>query len=282
MQRSTHKATWDRIWDKSDIESIRIGFEKEKVSQRWNTARTLVLKKHSTLKGLNVIEVGGGSGKYAALFGMHGANTTVMDLSDSAIDTARRFHESLNLKTKFLKANALKLDKGLIGRFDIAVSIGLVEHFIGPERKAILDSHFSLINKDGVAIISAPNKYCFPFTLYKGTMEAFKRYDIDLEIPYTLGEFRAYCMKTNKRILYLGGCSNFIGDSKNFMFRLSKELPVLRNIIGRISRKRNAARISGLRHKNFVFSPEKRTIFDNDLAYSLLLVAEKQASSSRP
>ena len=78
--------------------------------------------------GKRVLEVGCGRGSLSCYFSDAGYDCTLLDISKSIIDVARKIFEANNLKAAFKVGDAAALPFGE-GSFDIVFSIGLLEHF---------------------------------------------------------------------------------------------------------------------------------------------------------
>src|SRR5215470_11783055 len=81
----------------------------------------------SETKGLRVLEIGCGLGTDGAQFAKAGADYTGIDLTDAAVDLARRRFELFQLQGTFLKADAEQLDFP-DESFDIVYSHGVLHH----------------------------------------------------------------------------------------------------------------------------------------------------------
>src|SRR6185369_15197027 len=78
-------------------------------------------------KNLSVLEIGCGLGTDGAQFAKAGANYTGIDLTDTAVDLARRRFELFDLPGTFRVADAEKLDFP-DNSFDIVYSHGVLHH----------------------------------------------------------------------------------------------------------------------------------------------------------
>lgn len=55
-------------------------------------------------------------------------------------------------------------DRTIKGQYDFVYSIGLAEHFRGPDIRKVIDRHFELCKNNGIVLIWVPTptrKYCF-------------------------------------------------------------------------------------------------------------------------
>jgi SAM-dependent methyltransferase len=101
-------------------------------------------------QGLRVLEIGCGLGTDGAQFAKAGADYTGVDLTDAAIDLARKNFEHNNLKGEFRVADAENLDFA-DESFDLVYSHGVLHHTPGTAR-AVREIH-RVLKSDGRAIV---------------------------------------------------------------------------------------------------------------------------------
>ncbi len=205
---------------------------------------------------LKVIEIGAGAGTNAALMARRGAKVTVLDYSNSALARSRRFFERNGGVAEFVKADALALPAELCGRFDIAMSFGLTEHFTGEDRPAINLAHLDLLRPGGIAFIAVPNKWNPPYRLYKFISQAIGRWAVGEEHPYSRAEFRRILVK-HPDIDHV-----FFGDSFAASFHFVNPFKAYRKLRGLPE----PTDISRLRR-------QRGTLLDPYCSYSLVLAA---------
>lgn len=251
MQKNTPQL-WDKLWLATTKEEDLYNLKKEESSIRWQRIEKLILKKFKSFKNLDVIEVGAGAGTLSLLFAKRGAKVTILDYSSKAISRSKEFFSRHNCKANFILADALHLNNKLKNKYDVAMSFGLAEHFEGTQRLAIIKSHFDLINKQGLVIISVPNKANLPYRIHKMIMQLAKKWKFGEEYPYTRKEFLSIAKKLNAKQ------THFIGDSFFNSFRFLNPLLLLK-------RKKNILSIK----------KEKGSFLDSRYAYALIFMSEK-------
>ncbi len=249
MQKNTPEL-WDSLWEKHKQED-GLGLIREENSIRWHRISKEVVKKFKDFRNLKVIEIGAGSGTNALLFAKYGARITILDYSKNAISKSKKFFKENNCEAEFILADALNLPQKLKGKYDVVMSFGLAEHFKGRERLQIIRSHFDLLNKKGLVLISVPNKSNPPYRIHKLVAETAGTWKFGEEFPFSRGEFLKIgkSLKVNKM--------RFIGDSFYSSFRFINPLKLLRKKKRRIKK-------------------EKGSFLDSYLGYSLVFIAEPQ------
>lgn len=250
---------WDRFWkDRGSPEQDAFDLANEELGIRWQRIERIVAKRFGPFGGLRVIEIGAGAGTNAALFAKHGADVTILDFSQTALDRSREFFERNRLKARYVNADALDLPTELHGSFDVAMSFGLTEHFTGEDRVRINLAHFDLLAPGGFAAISVPNKFNPPYRIYKAFSQAIGRWEIGGEYPYSRAEFRRI-LSDSPDIDYL-----FIGDSLASSFHFVNPLKAYRKLRG-LPERMDIARLK----------KQRGTPLDAFASYSLVLCAWK-------
>ncbi len=251
---------WDRLWriPSSSHDDLR-ALLKEENGARWYRIEELVRREFGTFSGLEVIEIGAGRGINAALMAKKGAIATVLDYSEEALMRSEEFFARINLDVHSLLFDVLLLPHHLHGRFDIAMSFGLAEHFCGVSRALVVKAHLDLLRKGGVALISVPNSLCFPYQIYKFISQKRGKWLFGEEIPYSRSELRKICRKIEVSDYFFFGGS-FI-ESFNLINYPSR-------LFMRYIKKQRCPKDPPIRR-------EKLSFLDQYFAYSLVLCAKK-------
>jgi 2-polyprenyl-3-methyl-5-hydroxy-6-metoxy-1,4-benzoquinol methylase len=224
LQKNT-AAVWDKVYKNTPCEKEdRYIIEKEKHSLVWKQIKKRIIDSFGSFKGLKTIEIGAGRGTYSILFALEGADVTVLDYSQKAIDSSRLFFKRNNVNASFVKGDALKIGENLISKFDVSMSFGTAEHFLGTQRIDFIENHFKMLKNGGIAFISAPNKWNFFYRLWKFLSQSLGRWKFGEEYPFSTYEFKKIGRKINKKIEILGG---YLFDSQfQFLKRIRKFLKI--------------------------------------------------------
>lgn len=187
---------WNKIWRQTPF---NLGRDKRIIntiqnSIVWEYSKNYIINKFGSFKNLKVIEIGCGRGEYSLPFALQGAQVTLLDYSEPALDSALKLYDNFGLKPKIIKSDIFNLPGYLEGNFDISASYGTVEHYIYPQRQIMFDIHYSLLNKGGSSIIGVPNKYSPAYRLFKKITEVTGRWRMGREIPFSARELNV-CAK---------------------------------------------------------------------------------------
>jgi 2-polyprenyl-3-methyl-5-hydroxy-6-metoxy-1,4-benzoquinol methylase len=191
LAMSNNSALWDSLWKNSSgkMKHLIYTVHEEEHGSVWAQIKTSLEQHFGSISGLNVIEVGAGSGTYGAILARHGAKVTVLDYSENALQISRDLYASLGIDANFVLADALSISEDLKGKYDVSISIGLAEHFSDQQRLQIIRSHFELIKPNGMTFISVPNLMCWPYRLWKYRRTVTGKWNFGMEIPYDRKEF---------------------------------------------------------------------------------------------
>lgn len=194
--KSNTPELWDNFWQESPStqEDIYL-LAKEAHSIRWQRIHARITAHFPSFEGLRVIEIGAGAGTYAALMARLGAQVTLLDYSNKALERAQEFFERLNLNAEYVNANAFDLPNNLNGAFDISMSFGLNEHFSGPQRLQITRAHLDVLRPGGMTFISVPNRYNPPYRMFKFVAQHTDKWVFGEEYPYSYWELRSLCQQ---------------------------------------------------------------------------------------
>lgn len=266
MERNTPQL-WDKSWDRVPTSPEEDIFElaKEEKSMRWQRIEKIILREFGSFDNLRVIEIGAGAGTYAALMAKRGAKTTILDYSKKALKKARQFFARNKLSVdKFIHQDALSLPPRLLGKYDIAMSFGLTEHFKGAKRIKINKAHFDLLKKGGIALIAAPNKYNPFYRMFKFVTERTGLWELGEEYPYSRKEFKSICQQIGITEYSLFGESFYSSFKFIDPFRTTRKL-FKRYLKIKLKRNLDPSRLR----------KQKGTFLDAHLSYFLVFCGKK-------
>jgi len=126
-----------------------------------------ILQKRITLgASVSVVELGGGGGSFLLPFARLGCKCFAVDFSEVGLERARQLFKKEGHELNVIVSDLMRIGPDLRGRFDVAVSYGLCEHFRGDERLAMIGAHLELISASGVAMLSVPNRFSPAYQLW--------------------------------------------------------------------------------------------------------------------
>jgi len=165
-------------------------------SDSWKTTIAIILENDLAFGQLKVIEVGCGTGTLSLILNLLGANTTLLDADEDALNLARALFDMYGREATFIKANVLEdVPNKKLNSFDLAISAGLAEHFMNDDREKCIAFHELLLKKNGFAVIGVPNRFGVFYRLVRGFRELTKTWTISQEIPFTYWELKRYAKK---------------------------------------------------------------------------------------
>ena len=248
---------WDAVWlANTNFEEEAIELVKTENGLMWKNIKKILLNKYGSLKGLKSIEIGAGKGTVSLLLAKEGVKVTILDYSKKAIQSSKSFFKRNGMEASFVLCDALKLDKKLLNSYDISLSFGTAEHFIGESRIKIMKSHFDVLNSNGVSFVSVPNKVNPFYRLHKFMSQKAGRWKFGEEYPFSIIEL-------SKISRDLGMKESFIGSSlfqTPFLFRLR-----ISKILGKVWTTKAKLNVN----------MEIETPFDPYISPAIALVAEK-------
>lgn len=137
---SSDVATWEKRWQRAE----------GPVTPSWE----LIFReigRHVRFDGKDVLDLGCGKGSLSFFALKAGAeHVTLVDFSDAALDLARELFRSEDARrVTYIHANLLDVNIGK--KFDVVMSSGVAEHFVGGELEACVRQHVRQ-SRDKVAI----------------------------------------------------------------------------------------------------------------------------------
>lgn len=180
--------TWDAQWRTEPLDPAAI--DSEERTPRWRAQVRLVEERFGGFAGLAAIEIGAGRGLNGLLYAARGADVTLLDASSLALQQAMELGRLRHSHVATVVGDALDLPEHLRGTFDVAMSFGLCEHFVGEERSAIVRAHLELLRPGGIAFLGVPNRWAPFYRLWMGALKRRGTWPLGIEQPFALAELR--------------------------------------------------------------------------------------------
>ncbi|MNH99455.1 biotin biosynthesis protein BioC [compost metagenome] len=157
----TQKQVWDQLWSKE-------------VSYEWDSLSELIYRTLCTYigspEGRKIVEAGSGTGKISMHLSKHGADVTLVDYSENAINNSRLAFQKQNCSGSFVVNDIRKMDISDDG-YDLTWNAGVVEHFTFEEKVTILKEMLRVTTPGGAVIILTPYAKCLPYRIGKDFAE---------------------------------------------------------------------------------------------------------------
>jgi SAM-dependent methyltransferase len=177
---------WDRGWVLEPVNPAVV--DEEARTPRWKAQERLVRERFGSFEGLEVIEIGAGRGVNGALYAKRGARVTLLDVSELPLAQARELFAAHGVEPQLVQGDVFDLAQEVRGRFDVAMSFGLCEHFLDARRLAVVRAHLEPLRPGGLAFIGVPNRHAPVYRLWMATMKRTGSWPIGTEEPFTAAE----------------------------------------------------------------------------------------------
>ncbi|MBU1863215.1 MAG: class I SAM-dependent methyltransferase [Candidatus Omnitrophica bacterium] len=162
----------------------------------WQTIIAYILSKKTSFKNLKIAEVGCGTGSFSLILNFLGADTMLIDADEDALAASKKVFALYNRHATFIKSDVLApVPEDLIGSYDIVISCGLAEHFVGEDREKCFLFHKALLKKDGFAYIGVPNKFSLCYQIVRLFRKMTRTWGIKTEDPFTYWELQKVSKK---------------------------------------------------------------------------------------
>ncbi len=182
---------WDRLWLHRPLTAKDDALlARERRSPRWQHVVSRLTRAYGGIKGLKTIELGCGRGDLSVLLAQHGATVTLLDQSARALDEAKYRFKRLGLIGEFVGGDMLGPLAEHADHYDVSVSLGVTEHFLGDQRRQVTAAHLNVLKPGGMAMISVPHAWCIPYRCWKFYLERRGWWPYGQEIPYSKREIK--------------------------------------------------------------------------------------------
>lgn len=181
----------------------------------WREVISCVLESSKSFEELNVAEVGCGTGTFSLSLALMGASVTLVDFNSNVLERAAKIFGLYDRKPNLVQADCLKKPgEELVGRFDLVISGGLGEHFVGVNRDKCIDFHRQLLKADGFVYFSVPNKNSFFYWILRIFRQLTGTWNLSLEVPFTKNELLKKAKENGFSSYYVLGNASLIRDAK--------------------------------------------------------------------
>jgi SAM-dependent methyltransferase len=177
---------WDAQWQ-VEPENLDAPAAEAK-TPRWRAQEQLVAERFGSFANVRAIELGAGRGLNGFLFAQRGAEVTLLDNVPLALEQARTLFGAHGLTFHAAAADLFELPDDLRGAFDVSMSYGLCEHFLGERRQAVVRAHLEVLRPGGLALIGVPNRHGVVYRVWKKTLTVTGTWPLGTEEPFTAEE----------------------------------------------------------------------------------------------
>jgi SAM-dependent methyltransferase len=182
-------ADWDAQWRAEPLEPAAASAEEQ--TPRWRAQEQLVQERFGGFDGLKAVEVGSGRGLNGVLYAVRGAEVTLVDSSRLALEQATALFAAFDTEPRAVVADLFALPAELEGGFDVAMSFGVCEHFLGKRRLAAIEAHLELVRPGGLALLGVPNRQAPAYRLWLATLKHRGTWPLGTEEPFSSNELAA-------------------------------------------------------------------------------------------
>lgn len=155
-------------------------------------------------KNHKVIDVGCGHGLGSVFLSKYAKEITGVDLDKDLVETNNSNYKKIK-NLQFKEFDLLKPSKSLVNKFDVVVSMDVIEHFKKQKLGTVVDSYYNLLNSDGFAIIGTPNIASRPYA-------SQRRLDTH-EFEFTRDEFEKTLLKKFKNVFIFSMTDEVVSTS---------------------------------------------------------------------
>ena len=242
------KTNWDKVYKESSI------------SGGWLYLSKLIIKtfihESGPVKSKSIIEAGSGSGKNSFRLAKKGANITLLDISEIALEKAKKYYKKKDIQANFIIGDIFNIPLEA-NKFDIVWNAGVIEHWTGENQVKCLSEMLRITSSDGLLITLNPNSFSFLHQWGKKVFSFFKfyRYPDEINIKtleyqsqkaggmllkkeYSIGFFVLFIgfFLQLSYIPYLGIIFYIIFQIGNILFSVLDSLPFFGNIMYRLDK----------------------------------------------
>jgi SAM-dependent methyltransferase len=199
VARVERAADWDAHWRVEPLDPAAADAEER--TPRWRAQARIVRERLGGFEGLRAIEIGAGRGLNGLLYARRGAEVTLLDESTLPLEQARELYGAHGVEFEAVEADVFDLPAELRGAFDVSMSFGLCEHFLGERRRAVVAAHLELLRPGGIAFLGVPNRLAPAYRLWMGVLKRRGTWPLGTEEPFSAGELASLARAAGGRPL---------------------------------------------------------------------------------
>ena len=151
-----------------------------------------------------VIDVGCGHGLGTVFLSKYANSIIGADLDKDLVNKNNSNYKNIK-NLQFKHFDLLKPSKSFFNKFDVVVSMDVIEHFNKKKLGTVVDSYYNLLNSDGFAIIGTPNIASRPYA-------SQRRIDTH-EFEFTRDEFEKTLLKKFKNVFIFSMTDEVVSTS---------------------------------------------------------------------
>ncbi|KXG44467.1 class I SAM-dependent methyltransferase [Tepidibacillus decaturensis] len=203
------KETWEKVWEThklTDWDPLS-----EEIYQ--------ILKREvKDFKGKKILEAGSGSGRISLRLALEGAEVTLLDFSEKALEIADNYFSKFDMKGNYVLADLTKSLPFENDEFDLVWNSGVMEHFLFEQQVSIIKEFYRIATEFHTF---NPNASSFFYRLGKWFAELSNTWQYGEEFPIiTLeGVFKngGFSLEKEEPIAFLNSLYflNYIPNSSN-------------------------------------------------------------------
>jgi SAM-dependent methyltransferase len=227
--RTETPTDWDAQWRGEPLDLDAPADEAR--TPRWHAQERLIVERFGSFAKVRAIELGAGRGLNAFLFAERGARVTLLDNVPLALEQARELFDAHGLTFEAAEDDLFELPADLRGAFDVSMSYGLCEHFLGARRQAVVAAHLDVLRPGGLALIGVPNRHGIVYRVWMKTLTATGGWPLGTEEPFTAAELTSLSRRAGGQPLdpeYGSFVGSFVNHGVNqLLFKFGRKgLPV--------------------------------------------------------
>ena len=128
---------------------------------------------------------------------------TLLDQSPVALEQAKELFDAHSVPVDAVHADLFELPDAIRGAFDVSMSYGLCEHFLGERRQEVVAAHLDALRPGGLALLGVPNKLAPAYRLWMATLKRRGSWPLGTEVPFTASELRHRARVARRRAALL-------------------------------------------------------------------------------